>query len=67
MTTPSASGITWNSREATSNKPQLVIDTGTSSTGDPVVAAAGDIACDPAYASYNGGVALYPFMFGGYD
>jgi acid phosphatase type 7 len=34
--------------------PQLVVTT-EPAPGDPVVAAAGDISCDPANASYNGG------------
>jgi hypothetical protein len=40
----------FSSREAV-DEPQLVIDY----TIDPVVAAAGDIACDPASTNYNGG------------
>ncbi|MEA2427918.1 MAG: acid phosphatase type 7 [Thermoleophilaceae bacterium] len=56
--TASPTAISWPSREATANRPQLVVETGTTPPppgGDPVIAAAGDIACDPASASYNGG------------
>jgi hypothetical protein len=34
----------------------LNVSTPAAATGDPVIAAAGDIACDPANASFNGGL-----------
>ena len=61
LASSSATAISWQSREATANRPQLVVETGGStppppSGGDPVIAAAGDIACDPASSTFNGGL-----------
>ena len=51
----SSDGVDFTSREGSTNKPQLVIGTGTSKTGDPVVATAGDVACSTSDSNYNGG------------
>ncbi len=53
VTTPSAQRIRFASRQ-TAKDPRLVITT-QPETG-PVIAAAGDIACDPDSASFNGGL-----------
>jgi hypothetical protein len=61
LATAGSVAISWPSREGASNQPQLVVETGGSPppppppNGDPVIAAAGDIACDPATSGYNGG------------
>lgn len=44
--------VAFASREASSDPPRLVV---TTSRGDPVIAAAGDIACDPEAAEFNDG------------
>ena len=46
-----AGKIAFASREAGARAPRLVITSGS----DPVVAAAGNIACDPAWPEFNGG------------
>jgi hypothetical protein len=51
LTTTNATARAFSSREDGTSDPQLVVSTTTA----PVVAAAGDIACDPASSSYNGG------------
>jgi hypothetical protein len=53
LTGSSATALALASREAGAAKaPQLVVD---GSSNDPVVMAAGDIACDPDNGSFNGG------------
>ena len=47
--------ITLASREVRARAPQLVLSAGGSSA-DPVIAAAGNIACDPADPDFNGGL-----------
>lgn len=64
----SVDGVNYTSREAGSNRPQLVVTAATSTTsGDPTVAAAGDIACQlgdtclaHAAATAKAVVALHP-------
>jgi acid phosphatase type 7 len=66
--TLSVDGLNYASREASANRPQLVVTTAPSTTpGDPTVAAAGDIACKPgdtclvnAAATATAVVALHP-------
>jgi hypothetical protein len=49
--TLSVDGLNFASREASANRPQLVVTTAsTTSTVDPTIAAAGDIACQPGQA-----------------
>ena len=62
VTTDSSSSRTIDSREGT-NKPQLVLDTSAPTTttttppgADPVIVAAGDVACAPSDANFNGGL-----------
>jgi calcineurin-like phosphoesterase family protein len=57
--TTSSTAMTLSSREAAAaSRPQLVISTGEGAPvdGDPVIAAAGDIACDPADANFADGL-----------
>jgi chitodextrinase len=57
LTTTSTTALTLSSREAAAaSRPQLVITAGAEAADDPVIAAAGDIACDPADASFAGGL-----------
>lgn len=58
LTTGSSSARTFRSREAGATAPVLVVETSGTAAPQPtypVVAAAGDIACDPASAYFNGG------------
>jgi hypothetical protein len=57
LTNASATATAVASREDAAHRPQLIVTTGTAPppTGDPVIAAAGDIACDPASTSFFGG------------
>jgi hypothetical protein len=57
LTTASTTATAMASREDTTHRPQLIVETGATPppSADPVIAAAGDIACDPASGSYFGG------------
>ena len=55
FTTGSTAGKNFGSREDASHAPQLLLTAEPPQSGDPVVVAAGDIACSPADTSYNGG------------
>ena len=54
LTTTSSSTFKFPSREVAAQAPQLVVQT--KAPGDQLVAAAGDIACDPGTSAYNGGL-----------
>jgi hypothetical protein len=49
----SRGSVRFASREVRARAPRLVVDSGTAAA--PVIAAAGDIACDPLSPSFNGG------------
>ncbi|MGH8901237.1 MAG: DUF7594 domain-containing protein [Egibacteraceae bacterium] len=60
LTTAGADAVLLASRESGSTAPQLVVEPGPATSnqilpraGDPVIAAAGDIACDPATATFS--------------
>ena len=55
FTTGSTAGKNFGSREDAAHAPQLLLTAEPPQSGDPVVVAAGDIACSPADANYNGG------------
>jgi hypothetical protein len=55
FTTGSTAGKNFGSREDAAHAPQLLLTAEPPQSGDPVIVAAGDIACSPADASYNGG------------
>ena len=55
FTTGSTAGKNFGSREDTAHAPQLLLTAEPPASGDPVIVAAGDIACSPADANYNGG------------
>jgi hypothetical protein len=55
FTTGSTAGKNFGSREDAAHAPQLLLTAEPPQTGDPVIVAAGDIACSPADANYNGG------------
>ena len=55
FTSGSTAGKNFGSREDTAHAPQLLLTAQPPANGDPVVVAAGDIACSPADANYNGG------------
>jgi hypothetical protein len=55
FTAGSTAGKDFGSREDASHAPQLLLTPQTPANGDPVIVAAGDIACSPADANYNGG------------
>ena len=55
FTTGSTAGKNFGSREDSAHAPQLLLTAQPPANGDPVVVAAGDIACSPADANYNGG------------
>ncbi len=59
LKTLSTDGVNFASREATSNRPQLLVTTTSSASraGDPTIAAAGDIACQPGLACLSGATA----------
>jgi hypothetical protein len=54
IATDSADRVDFASREATANPPELVVTY--SSQPSPVIAAAGNIACDPSNVNFNGGL-----------
>ena len=55
FTTGSTAGKNFGAREDTAHAPQLLLTAEPPASGDPVVVAAGDIACSPADPNYNGG------------
>jgi hypothetical protein len=55
FTTGSTAGKNFGAREDTGHGPQLLLTAEPPANGDPVIVAAGDIACSPADANYNGG------------
>jgi hypothetical protein len=57
LDTTSSTSKSLPSREASTNQPQLVLESGTSSTssGSTVIAVGGDVACGTTEANYNGG------------
>jgi len=57
LTTTSTTTLSLTAREAgAASAPQLTIVTGDPTAGDPVIAAAGDIACDPSSPTFNNGL-----------
>ena len=54
LTTPGTTAISLGSREDASRTPQLIIET-SDPADDPLIAAAGDVACDPSSTNFNGG------------
>ena len=55
FTAGSTAGKNFGSREDAAHAPQLLLTAQTPANGDPVIVAAGDIACSPADANFNGG------------
>jgi hypothetical protein len=55
FTTGSTAGKNFGSREDAGHAPQLLLTAQPPANGDPVIVAAGDIACSPADANFNGG------------
>ena len=55
FTTGSTAGKNFGAREDAAHAPQLLLTAQPPANGDPVIVAAGDIACSPADANYNGG------------
>ncbi len=55
FTAGSTAGKNFGSREDTAHAPQLLLTAQAPANGDPVIVAAGDIACSPADANFNGG------------
>src|SRR4029077_7946977 len=53
FTSGSTAGKTFGSREDAQHAPQLLLTAQPPTSGDPVILAAGDIACSPADANYN--------------
>ena len=56
FTSGSTAGKNFGSREDAQHAPQLLLTAQPPTSGDPVILAAGDIACSPADANYNGGL-----------
>jgi hypothetical protein len=56
FTSGTTAGKNFGSREDTAHAPQLLLTAQPPTNGDPVIVAAGDIACSPADANYNGGL-----------
>jgi Calcineurin-like phosphoesterase len=55
FTAGSTAGKNFGSREDAAHAPQLLLTAQAPANGDPVIVAAGDIACSPADANFNGG------------
>jgi hypothetical protein len=55
FTTGSTAGKNFASREDATHAPQLLLTPQPPANGDPIIVAAGDIACSPADANFNGG------------
>ena len=55
FTTGSTAGKNFGSREDAAHAPQLLLTPQPPANGDPIIVAAGDIACSPADANFNGG------------
>ena len=53
LTSASTAGKNFGSKEDAAHAPQLLLEQQPPSSGDPVVAAVGDIACDPADPNWN--------------
>ena len=56
FTSSTTAGKNFSSREDAAHAPQLVLTDQPPLNGDPVIVAAGDIACSPADPAYNGGL-----------
>jgi hypothetical protein len=57
VTTPGSTAISLGSREDSAREPKLIIQATTAPPDDdPLIAAAGDIACSPSSSAFNGGL-----------
>ncbi|MDX6538867.1 MAG: hypothetical protein QOI71_477 [Gaiellales bacterium] len=56
FTSGTTAGKNFGAREDFAHAPQLLLTGQPPTNGDPVIVAAGDIACSPADANYNGGL-----------
>jgi hypothetical protein len=56
FTTGSTAGKSFGSREDAAHAPQLLLTAVPPANGDPMIVAAGDIACSPADVNYNNGL-----------
>ena len=55
LTSGTTAGKNFGSREDTAHAPQLLLTPEPPTNGDPVIVAAGDVACAPTDSNFNGG------------